>query len=268
MAFSVKDITASKDSFYYVPLESIKVQDGFNVRKDFGDIPGLAMDIAANGLTQPLIVRLAPDEKCVYLDDGERRFRAINYINSNNLLEGGVHDVKCILENKGTNEEARILKMFSTGSNSKPLTDMEQAECLYRLSHVYHMTNNEIGKRIGRPVVYVRGLLELHGASFQIREAVKNKKISSTAAVKLAKASEVVQAKVLSGGASKKKIKVKDVERSARGVPFMISSKSILAKIERVKEGVKVKGRKVSLSEYEKALIKGLELALGLWELK
>ena len=254
--FTLKDLTASKDSYYYIPLEAIKVEPGFNVRTDFGDIPGLAADIASNGLTQPLIVRLTSDKTSVILDDGERRYRAIHYINDNNLLpDGGIHDVKCILENKGTNEEARILKMFSTGANSKPLTEIEQAECVYRLSQTYHMSTKEIGKRIGRPTTYVTHLLELHSAPYPIREAVMAKKISHTAAVALSKASVASQTKVLK---QKTKIKVKDVQHATRGTPFMISSKSIKEKIKLVE---------ASKILIKKEIIIGLNYALGLWSL-
>jgi len=253
------DLTPSKDTFY-IPLNSIQVQPYFNCRQNFGDIPSLAKDIASNGLTQPLIVRRNKENTAYIIDDGERRFRAINYINTNKLLEDPILDVKCILEIPGTNEENRLLKMFSTGANSLPLSEIEQAEIVYRLINFYHMSKKDTANRIGRLPQYIKHLLDLHSASLQVREAVQANKLSPTAATKLARASKETQDKILSKSG---KVKVKDVEKAT--TPFMISTKSIQKKIETIKTTFLTKEQNPTIW---KDIIKGLELALGLWELK
>ena len=261
---ALKELLSSKISnAYFIEVDKIKIEKGFNSRKDFGDIPSLALDIAANGLTQPLIVRIAPDKNSVVLTDGERRLRAIKYLNEKHLAkEGDMLEVKCILEDPGTNEETRLIKVFSTGANSKPLTEMEQADVIYRLLS-YVKSKEEIAKRIGRTVLVVSHLLELRAAPFEVREAVKDKKISPTAARVLSKASKEMQQKVLATAKPGKIIKVRDVERTVKGVSTQISSKSIKDKIKRIE--VLLKSKKVSKEYHD--IIKGLKLALGYWEL-
>jgi ParB family chromosome partitioning protein len=257
---SLKDIFSSKDYFYHIPFEYIKVDPDFNVRTDFGDIPALAKDIATNGLTHALTVRLAEDKKSVFIVDGERRFRAINMINDKKMIEGGILDVKCSLEEKGSNETSRIIRMFSTGANSKALTELEQAKVVFRLLTVHNMKTKAIAENIGRPQTYVNHLLDLHSAPTNIKEAVEEKKISPTAAIKLSKVPREKRDEVLKKVG---KVRVKDVEKATKGTSSEVSSKTIKGYIKRVEKFIEAgsnvpKWRGVKL---------GLEIALGLEEL-
>jgi ParB family chromosome partitioning protein len=261
---SLKDLFSSKDFFYYIPLDNIKVDPDFNVRTEFGDIPALAKDIATNGLTHALTVRLSEDKKCVYIVDGERRFRAINYINNNKLVENGMLDVKCSLEEKGSNEQSRIIRMFSTGANSKALTEIEQAKVVFRLMSVHHLKVKEIANSIGRPQTYVNHLLDLHSAPTNIKEAVVEKKMSPTAAIKLSKAPKEKRDEILRKAASGTgKVKVKDVEKATQGTSSEISSRTVKNYIKKVDKLIDA-----GVSKYKWECVKlGLEIALGLKEL-
>ena len=257
---SLKDIFSSKDYFYHIPLEFIKIDPGFNVRTDWGDIPALAKDIATNGLTHALTVRLAEDKKSVLIVDGERRFRAVNMINDKKMIEGGILDVKCSLEEKGSNETSRTIRMFSTGANSKALTELEQAKVVFRLLTVYNMKVKMIAENIGRPQTYVNHLLDLHSTPMNIQEAVEEKKISPTAAIKLSRAPKEKREEVLKKTG---KVRVKDVQKATTGITSEISSKTIKGYIKKVEKFIEVgtnipKWRGVKL---------GLEIALGIEEL-
>ena len=257
---SLKDIFSSKDYLYHIPIEYIKVDPGFNVRTDWGDIPTLAKDIATNGLTHALTVRLAEDKKSVFIVDGERRFRAINMINEENMLEGGILDIKCSFEEKGSNETSRIIRMFSTGANSKALTELEQAEVVFRLLAVYNMKVKAIAENIGRPQIYVNHLLELHSAPTNIREAVEVKKISPTAAIKLSKAPKEKRDEVLKKTG---KVRVKDVQKATTGITSEISSKTIKGYIKKVEKFIESGSNLIKW----KGVKLGLEIALGIEEL-
>jgi ParB/RepB/Spo0J family partition protein len=257
---SLKDLFFSKSFFYHIPIENIKVDPDFNVRTDFGDIPTLAKDIATNGLTHALTVRLAEDEKSVLIVDGERRFRAINMINEKKMIEGGILDIKCSLEEKGSNETSRIVRMFSTGANSKALTELEQAKVVFRLLTAHNMKIKTIAESIGRPQTYVNHLLELHSAPTNIREAVEEKKISPTAAIKLSKAPKEKRDEVLKKTG---KVRLKDVQKATDGHTSEIPATKIKSHIRKVEELIKagtyvLKWKNVKL---------GLEIALGLKEL-
>lgn len=266
---SLKETLSTKDNFYFIELEKIKIQEGFNARKDFGDISELARDIVTNGLTQPVIVRrpnVDEPKDCVFLVDGERRFRAISYANENKLSESGeILEVKCILEEPGANEETRLIRVFSTGANSKPLTEIEQAEVVQRLMQIYHLKTKEIAQKIARPQTYVNRLLELSSAPSEVREAVKDNKLSPTAARSLARAPKATRERVLEKAKiSQTPIRVREIEKETKGVSTQISTKSIKNKIVKIQQLIAEK--KVDEQMYTH-IIKGLELALGFWDL-
>jgi ParB/RepB/Spo0J family partition protein len=257
---SLKDIFSSKDYFYHIPLEYIKVDPEFNVRTEFGDIPSLARDIATNGLTHALTVRLAEDKKSVYIVDGERRFRAITMINEKKMIDGGILDVKCSIEEKGSNETSRIIRMFSTGANSKALTELEQARVVFRLLTAHNMKIKAIAENIGRPQTYVNHLLDLHSAPTNIKEAVEENKISPTAAIKLARVPKEKRDEILKKSG---KVRVKDVEKAAKGTSSEVSSKTIKGYIKRVDKFIE---SGINVPKWEGVKL-GLQIALGIEEL-
>jgi ParB/RepB/Spo0J family partition protein len=256
---SLKDIYSSEDHFYHVPIEKIKIDPDFNVRTDFGDIPALARDISTNGLTHALTVRLSEDKKSVLIVDGERRFRAINMINDEKMAEKRIFDIKCWFEEKGSNETSRIIRMFSTGANSKALTEIEQAKVVFRLLTVHNMKIKAIADSIGRPQIYVNHLLDLNSAPTNIKEAVEGKKISPTAAIKLSKAPKEKRDEILKRAG---KVRLKDVQKATDGHTSEIPATVIKGYIKRVEKliqaGLDAKWQDVKF---------GLEIALGLKEL-
>jgi len=266
-----KELTASKGSEFIIPFDKIIIDPTFNARKDFGDLNGLAKDIANRGLDIPLIVRYSDDGKSVVIIDGERRYRAIKIANEKKLCQhGDILDVRCVMEPPGTDDIARCLKMFSTGTNAKPLTDMEQAEVVYRLVTVYNLKPKEIAAKLSKSQTYVSHLLELHAAPHEIKQAVAKKQLSPTAAVKTARATpdkrSQVMAKVRTAKPGKK-VKVTDVEKITKGIPAMISSKVIKDKIAYMEEFIKKAREPVWNPRLIEAVKEGLEIALGIREL-
>lgn len=149
---------ASKGDFYYIPIDNIK--EDIVVRADMGDIESLARNIAQSGLEYPLLVRLSEKKHHVLIVDGVRRFRAINLINEKNMAPtGNIYDVMCSLENKGTDEATRYLKLLATSGYSKPLTADESSDIVYKLVHKYNLAVDEIAVRLGQPVYAVQQLL-------------------------------------------------------------------------------------------------------------
>jgi ParB/RepB/Spo0J family partition protein len=251
----IKNIATRRSDMYFFPYNKIEIDPKFNVRKDFGDIQGLAQDIAQNGLQQPLIFR--NDDGHIILVDGHRRFKAIGYAIKE--LKAPIGDIKCIPENKGSNEETRIVNMFGTGTNVKPLTPTEQASAIKRLIDL-GWDVKKISAQVGKKLAYVNQLLELSGASTEIRQAVQKKRISKTAAVKLMKASPKDCSRLL-GKSVDKKIKVSDVEKATTGAAVLITAGSIRAKI------IQVDGLMEKDPEHWGAVKEGLEYALGIKEI-
>jgi len=155
---SLKDMLASKGDFYYIPIDNIK--EDVVVRTDMGDIESLAKNIAQEGLEYPLLVRLSEKKNHVIIVDGVRRFRAVQFINEKNLSPtGNIYDVMCSLENKGTDETTRYLKLLSTGSYHKHLNPEECADIVYLLVHKYKMSVTDIATRMGQTEDYIYHLL-------------------------------------------------------------------------------------------------------------
>jgi ParB/RepB/Spo0J family partition protein len=247
----IKTQATSRGNLYSFPVGKIEIDPKFNVRLDYGDIAGLAKDIAENGLHQPLIVR--SEDGHILLVDGHRRLRAI--LHAIKTLNAPIESVKCILENKGSNEETRLVAMFGTGVNVKPLTPTEQAKVVKRLVDL-NWDVKKIATQFGKTEAFVTQLLELSGASVEIRQAVEKKMITKTAAMKAMKLSSKKCHKLL--GKAVGKIKVKDVEKAAEGSASLITAASIrnqIIEVDKLMPKDKV---------YWKAVKFGLECALGI----
>ena len=253
---SLYEISERRGNLYYIPPTKINIDPSFNARDDYGDIPTLAKDIAQNGVDIPLIVR-SDAEHGIVLTDGHRRLRAVMYAIEH--LSAPIDTIPCIKEKKGSNEETRLISMFSTGSNTKPLEPLEQAKVVKRLIDMGWKTG-KIATQLGRSQACIYQLIELNGAPTEVRQAVESKKISATAAKKLSHATKEKRAEVLGKTG---KVKSKDVEKAMTGSQSTVTAKQIRKYISKVdgfiKAGVKV--------QYWLAVKFGLQVALGTAEL-
>jgi ParB-like chromosome segregation protein Spo0J len=265
---ALKDLGTRASETLRIDLQNVSVEPKFNIRTDYGDIDELARQIAENGQRVPGKVRLSDDGKSAVLVDGHRRYKAIAIANEKHGAK--IDSFLCIPEEKGANEESRVVDMFMYGTG-KPLTLLEQAEAVTRLQK-YGWAIAKISKTIGKSAAYVNQLLTLNGSTHSLREAVKKNTISPTAALKLATATPAKQESVLEkvqdtlssatapkGTTPKKKqvLKVKDVEKAMTGTPMNISAKSIKDLISKVES-------KSEENATWKAVKYGLELALGI----
>jgi ParB/RepB/Spo0J family partition protein len=273
---TLKSIAESSQNMFLIPYENLQVEDGFNVREDYGDIDELAKSLAENGQLQPLTVRLGEDKKAVVID-GHRRMKALSIA----VEKYDAKELKafwCIQEKPGSNAESRIFDLF-TRNSGKPLTPIEQAAAVKRLID-YNWKVADISKKIGKTRIYVNNILNLNAASKEIRDTVKNGVLSPTAAVKLSQAPKAKQESVLlkistlcsdptgenkanktdskDGTKPKKKLSVAEIEKEVKGEATMISAKSIKDKIKLVNETIIL-----TKNDKWKAVRYGLELALG-----
>lgn len=258
----LKKIATSRGTIYNLPYDVLEVQKGLNIREDYGDVDELARQIAENGQKIPCKVHVSDDGTKAVIVDGHRRYKAIDI--ANKKYGASINTVSCINEERGANEETRIVDMFMMGSG-KPLTLLEQAEAVKRLLG-YNWKPVDIAKKIGKSQTCVSQLLTLLEASHELRVAVKEGAISTTAAIKLAAAPKTKQKNVLErvntltniNGVSK--VKVKDVEKATKGAPSTISSK----KIKTILTNVDTKIKTNENSHHWEDVKFGLQLALGI----
>lgn len=261
-----RTLSKSRKDMYLIALEDITIQEGFNVREDFGDIDELALSLAENGQLQPLTIGADKNGGPVVID-GHRRMMAFKIAQEKYGAE--IKSAWCIPEQKGANEETRIVDLF-VRNNGKPLTIIEQASVIKRLTD-YNWTMSDIAKKIGKTRAYINDVLGLSSAPKEVRDVVREGLISPTAGLKLAQAPKAKQDSVLqkiqtlcSDTAGKKiKVSAADIEKEVKGEASMVSSKLIRNMIKKIEPWATTGKHK----EQWIAVLYGLELALGKKEL-
>lgn len=199
------------DRLAKVPFENIRVREGFNLRKDFGDIEALAFSIGSTELEIPLTVDIMNDGTAL-LRSGERRFRAIQLLRE---LEPGYKQkfeyIPCMIASRSASELDRLVGELNTNSG-KSLEPLEEAEGFLRLKNEFSMNLPEMSRQTGRSVPHIEQRLLLASEVPEIKKAVKDGKITPTAVVQLnrkEKDPEKRKALVKKAVASGKKVSVK-----------------------------------------------------------
>lgn len=133
-------ILNQKNGVVTAPLDSIRIEDEFNVRIDAQPDKELVASIAENGVLNPIHVRWKDDEEDVlYVVDGERRYRAAKIAMWT--------EVPVICRGHLNDKEALVVSL-STNENQLPLTREEKAEGFRRLRDI-GMESTEISEVMG-----------------------------------------------------------------------------------------------------------------------
>jgi ParB-like chromosome segregation protein Spo0J len=262
---TIREQAVSRRDIMSFAVDMFQVDPGFNARLDYGDLDELAQRLAQGWDPSEHFTGYYKDGKIV-LTDGHRRLRAIKEYLSKYTSET-FKAIPCIIEEKGVNEEERVLRMLRKGTG-KPLTLLEEAACIIRLQK-FGLTVADIAKRIGRTPMKIHQLIDLNGASKALRDAIQSQVISATAALKVAKAPTAQQETLMArlnetlstnGGSKKKKaLKVKDVENATKGTAYNVSGRKIRDAATEVRALIK-SGKNATQWT---AVLYGLEIALG-----
>lgn len=193
-----------------VPFENITTRPGFNERTDWTGIEELALSILDDGLLFPIWIDMLLDGTCILID-GERRYKAIEYLRSQG------HDyahVAAIIAPKGWTDIDRLFFMAQANNGGKPFDDIELGRVFVRLVNM-GISQAEISKRMGNMSEMVVGN-RIVAAKLTDREkkSVEEGEISLTAAVAYAKREKnpaIRQATIKEAALAGKKVQVKDV---------------------------------------------------------
>lgn len=187
---SLSLLKAKRTDIFKIDPRAIIVDEGFNVRQDYGDIESLMNSILENGIEIPL-KGYRGEGGMIHLTDGYRRNRAVQM-----AIEKGFIDVEkqeyripMLFEERGYRPEDRIVDMFVTQDN-KPLEPIEICEVFYRLHHKFGMSQTDIAKKVGKSLSYVTDMLKLASSDIEIRNEVKEGNISAGAALSVIKETE------------------------------------------------------------------------------
>lgn len=166
-----------KTDIWKVDSRRLIVDEDYNTREDYGDIPGLAAEIEAQGVTTPL--KCYRRGESIVVIRGHRRRKALVHLWE---TKGIWMMVPAILEeNKKADLEMRTLDLI-TSNDGKPLTPWEQSKVLRRLAN-FGWSEDDIVERSGKSKVYVKRLLSLSTAPQRLINLVRSGRVSATLAM-------------------------------------------------------------------------------------
>lgn len=151
----------------------VKVSDvvpcSFQPRTEFDReaLKSLAQSIKEKGVLQPLLVRKKDDKYEIIA--GERRWRAAQL--------AGLNEVPVIVKDLNDSETLEIALIENLQREN--LSAIEEAEGLNRLMNEYAYTQEVIGKVIGKSRSYIANTLRLLGLPEEIKQQVKENKLSA-----------------------------------------------------------------------------------------
>ncbi len=201
-----------------IPYESIQIREGFNVRKNLGNLEELA-DLIEPGLNNPIIVDIKTTGE-IFLNDGERRFRAIGILrNRSEELKERFAYIEAFANPANTTELQRTIKMLSSATGSKTLEEIEQAEGFARMLLEKNpdgspVTKADIARYVGMSRQHVGNILKLAGISEEEKQMILDGEVSATAVTKMVQkgmSSEERVEKIQEAKGSGNKLKVEDI---------------------------------------------------------
>jgi len=199
-------IKRSGNQFFLKPHQVV-VKEGFNVRKDMGDLQALADSIIANGVKVMLRGVFNPQEETFTLTDGHRRYAAVCL-----AYEQGHTDIYLpfLRENK-MSEADRTLGMILY-NDGKPLTMIEEGDCYQRLVN-YGWSIKQITERTGKTHTHISNCISIFTSGDAIKELVQSGEVAASTVVDLMrnKSEEQVLEMVQEAQANGTKITRKDV---------------------------------------------------------
>ena len=146
----------------FIPHDQIKPNPQQpRVRFDYNELEGLACSIRANGLLQPINVRVLENGE-FELISGERRLRAARMI--------GMTKIPCIVMNASDQQSA----LFSIIENvqRENLDFFEEAVAIERLMTEYGLSQDEIAEKLGKAPSTLSNKLRLLRLPEEIRDKI------------------------------------------------------------------------------------------------
>lgn len=152
----------------------LEVEDGFNVRFDYGNIEELAESIAQHGVRNPIRASKNKDTGKYILTDGHRRFKAIQLL----LSQGRAGDllVPTLPDGKGTSEESRTIALI-THNEGKRLNLLEEA-CVYKRLIDFGHSQADIARLVSKSEQHISNCLLLMTAPKSLKDLIMEGKVS------------------------------------------------------------------------------------------
>lgn len=186
-------------------------------RKEFDGekIQELAQSIREQGIIQPITVRKL-EGKGYQIIAGERRWRAAQH--------AGLHEVPVIIkeaDNKKVKEWALIENI-----QRENLNPLEEAEAYNQLLQDAGYTHQQLAERVGKERATISNSLRILTLPREVREFVRDKKLSSGHAKALSGLTNPEQLKILAKTAVKKSLSVRAIEKEVAAIKKGVSGQN------------------------------------------
>jgi len=150
-----------------LPIEQImrsRYQPRLNIRQE--SLQELADSIRAQGLVQPIVVRVAVAGR-YELIAGERRWRAAQL--------AGLPEVPALV--REVSDQVAMAMALIENIQREDLNPLEEAQALKRLIEEFTMTHQQVAETIGRSRATVTNLLRLLELSEEVRQLVQDQRL-------------------------------------------------------------------------------------------
>jgi len=189
------------------PLEKIRpnrYQPRLQIDPEDSSFKELVASVKEKGILQPLIV--TPTEDGYELIAGERRLEAAR--------QAGLREVPVIVRRDITEVERLEIALIEN-LQRQDLTPLEEAEAYYRLMTEFHLTQEEIAKRVGKDRATVANILRLRQLPSVIKEDLNQGRLTMGHARALLNL-PLEQQLALRNEIIKKKLSVREVEKRSQ----------------------------------------------------
>ena len=157
-------VITSNNEFQKIAIKSL-VPGKYQPRRDMSDtaLEELSLSIQAQGIIQPIVVRLVADDQYEIIA-GERRWRAAK------LAQLDI--VPCLIKN--VPDESAVAIALIENIQREDLNAMEEAIALERLLTEFDLTHQEVALAIGKSRTTVSNLLRLNNLNEEVKTFLEN----------------------------------------------------------------------------------------------
>lgn len=166
-------------------------------------IDELADSIKVHGIIQPIIVKSL--DSGYEIIAGERRWRAAR--------KAGLKDIPCII--KDIDDQHNMLMAIIENLQREDLNSLEEAKAFEHMIQLYHMTQEEVSKNVGKSRAYITNSLRLLKLPLEIQELLYNNKITTGHARALINIEDNKTQHQLAMEAANKGLSVRQIETAA-----------------------------------------------------
>lgn len=187
-----ENLNTKRTDLMLVDPRNCTVEENFNVRRDYGDIKGLAKSVVEMGVVEPIVGYKVRNEDRYIMTDGHRRLTAVLLAFQLHAQgAAGFEDISKIervpMRTASADPKERLYIMAVTGEKKKALTDLEKAEMYARLIEYGKEEGkkrgeviNDIKQRLGVSQATVYNILNLNKLPDEVKEAIGRGEISGS----------------------------------------------------------------------------------------